>query len=62
MALRVTLPPVQNVVGPLTAIDGVKLPTGTLALDEALQPLAETLTLSEAGPGAGAVKVMLLVP
>ena len=41
--MRVTLPPVQNEVGPLGVMVGVKLPTLTVALPVALQPLASMM-------------------
>lgn len=61
VAVSVTLPPVQKLVGPLVLIVGVKLPTATLALPLLLQPFAATTTLKLTGLEAPAVKVIALV-
>ena len=58
-----TLPPVQNEVGPLGVMVGVKLPTVTVALPVALQPLASVMfTVRRTLPLPFGVKLRTSVP
>jgi hypothetical protein len=43
VAVSVTLPPLQKVVGPPGVIVGTNVPSGTVALPFALQPLASVI-------------------
>jgi hypothetical protein len=59
----VTLPPLQNEVGPLGVMVGTKAPTVTVALPLALQPLASVIvTLKATLPLPFGVKSRTFVP
>jgi len=63
VAVSVTLPPLQKVVGPLGVIVGTNVPSGTVALLFALQPFASVMwTVSPTLPLPFGVKLMVFVP
>jgi hypothetical protein len=62
LAVSVTLPPEQKVVGPEGATEGTNAPTPVCALPVVEQPLSVTVTPNEIGPFAPAEKVIVSLP
>jgi hypothetical protein len=62
VAVSITLPPVQKLVGPLAVIVGVNAPTFTLALPVLLQLVPSVMETFSVTGDCVAVNVMLFVP